>query len=125
MMCYVRFYKKEPSAGAESHRGQEMDIFPSNYLSYHFPLRILLSYAHLIYTQTRTMAPFTLNLGIISTGGISTTFAHDLVVDPACHNIKNVNHPRSPLSAPAPSIPLNRSLTSSMKAARGNHGLGE
>ncbi|EAL17155.1 hypothetical protein CNBN2470 [Cryptococcus deneoformans B-3501A] len=44
------------------------------------------------------MAPFTLNLGIISTGGISTAFAHDLVVDPACHNIKNVNYPRSPLS---------------------------
>lgn len=38
------------------------------------------------------MAPFTLNWGIISTGGISTTFAHDLLVDPASRNTKDVKH---------------------------------
>ncbi|KIR28466.1 hypothetical protein I309_02771 [Cryptococcus deuterogattii LA55] len=38
------------------------------------------------------MAPFTLNWGIISTGGISTTFAHDLLVDPASRNTRDVNH---------------------------------
>lgn len=38
------------------------------------------------------MAPFTLNWGIISTGGISTTFAQDLLVDPASRNTSDVNH---------------------------------
>nr|KIR47613.1 hypothetical protein I312_03381 [Cryptococcus bacillisporus CA1280] len=38
------------------------------------------------------MAPFTLNWGIISTGRISTTFAQDLLVDPATRNTKDVNH---------------------------------
>ncbi|AAW43964.1 conserved hypothetical protein [Cryptococcus deneoformans JEC21] len=38
------------------------------------------------------MAPFTVNWGIISTGVISTVFAHDLLVDPASRNTKDVNH---------------------------------
>lgn len=38
------------------------------------------------------MASFTLSWGIISTGGIATTFAHDLLVDPASRNTKDVKH---------------------------------
>lgn len=46
----------------------------------------------ILVTHMNTMAPFTLNWGIISTGGISTTFAHDLLVDPSSRNTRDVNH---------------------------------
>ncbi|WVO15605.1 hypothetical protein L204_103265 [Cryptococcus depauperatus] len=38
------------------------------------------------------MAPLTLRWGIISTGSISTQFVHDLLVDPATRNVKDVAH---------------------------------
>ncbi|TXT13235.1 hypothetical protein VHUM_00602 [Vanrija humicola] len=38
------------------------------------------------------MAPYTLRWGIISTGGIATTFAKDLLVDPATRDVSDVQH---------------------------------
>ncbi|KAE8537628.1 hypothetical protein D1P53_006337 [Cryptococcus gattii VGV] len=38
------------------------------------------------------LAPLTLNWGIISTGDISTNFAHHLPIDPTSRNTRDVNH---------------------------------
>ncbi|KAK8846530.1 hypothetical protein IAR55_005616 [Kwoniella newhampshirensis] len=38
------------------------------------------------------MAPFTIRWGIISTGGISTKFVHDLLVDPSSREVSDVAH---------------------------------
>ncbi|ADV25677.1 hypothetical protein I305_04942 [Cryptococcus gattii E566] len=38
------------------------------------------------------LTPLTLNWGIISTGDISTNFAHHLPIDPTSRNTRDVNH---------------------------------
>ncbi|KGB78406.1 hypothetical protein I307_02725 [Cryptococcus deuterogattii 99/473] len=58
---------------------------------------ILLVVQNLVYTPTLVIhtgkrATFTLNWGIISTGDISSSFAHDFPVDRATRNTKDVNH---------------------------------
>lgn len=63
-----------------------------------FELSITLLVAqNLVYTPTLVIhmgkpATFTLNWGIISAGGISTSFAQGLLVDLATRNTKDINH---------------------------------
>lgn len=38
------------------------------------------------------MAPYTLNWGILATGGIAKTFSKDLLIDPKTRNVEDVVH---------------------------------
>ncbi|BEJ11479.1 hypothetical protein CspHIS471_0109010 [Cutaneotrichosporon sp. HIS471] len=69
------------------------------------------------------MTPHTIRWGIISTGGIATTFSKDLLVDPATRGVTDVRHKIAAVGSR--SVPSAQAFIDKLKAASGATSWGE